>query len=139
MHAHGAITTVGQTVVFLLVLSAGAFGQEPPARDRDVTITITSPNGGEVWTAGTYQTITWTPTGGWQMHQAIGIRDALRAYTVGGAYAAGDADSLGRIAPGMLADFAVLSDDPLRIPRERLLDLRVVATVCDGKVVYAST
>jgi predicted amidohydrolase YtcJ len=70
------------------------------------------------------------------MHQAIGVRDALRAYTVGGAYAGGDAGRLGRIAPGMLADLVLLSDDPLRIPRERLLDLRVVATVFDGRIVY---
>ncbi|MBP7744805.1 MAG: hypothetical protein KA383_01650 [Phycisphaerae bacterium] len=81
MHAHGAITTVGQTVVVLLVLSAGAFGQEPPARDRDVTITITSPNGGEVWTAGTYQTITWTPTGGWPFSAEISLWKSGAFYT----------------------------------------------------------
>jgi predicted amidohydrolase YtcJ len=73
---------------------------------------------------------------GWHMHQAIGVRDALHAYTAGGAVAAGDGDRLGRIAPGMLADFVLLSDDPLQIPRERLLDLRVVATVCNGRMVY---
>ncbi|HOW17565.1 MAG TPA: amidohydrolase [Phycisphaerae bacterium] len=108
-----------------------AFGSDVPVETFDPIVGLHA--------AVNRQRLDRTPTGGWQMHQAIGIRDALRAYTVGGAYAAGDADSLGRIAPGMLADFAVLSDDPLRIPRERLLDLRVVATVCDGKVVYAST
>jgi hypothetical protein len=81
MHAHGAITTVGQTVVVLLVLSAGAFGQEPPARDRDVTITITAPNGGEVWTAGTYQTITWVPTGGWPYSAEISLWKSGAFYT----------------------------------------------------------
>lgn len=105
-----------------------AFGSDVPVETFDPIVGLHA--------AVNRQKLDRTPAGGWQMGQAIGVRDALRAYTVGGAHAAGDADRLGRIAPGMLADFALLSDDPQRIPRERLLDLRVIATVCDGRIVH---
>jgi len=113
------------------LLDAGvtlAFGSDAPVETMDPIVGLHA--------AVNRQTLDCRPPDGWQMHQAIGVREALRAYTVGGAMAASDGDRLGRIAPGMLADFVLLSDDPLRIPRERLLDLRVVATVCDGRVVF---
>jgi hypothetical protein len=37
---------------------------------------------------------------------------------------------------GKLADFIILVDDPLTMPRERLADVRVAQTIVGGKVVY---
>ncbi len=54
--------------------------------------------------------------------QRISIEEALRLYTTGAAYAAGSEDRKGRIAPGYLADFVVLSDDPRSVDPERLVD-----------------
>ncbi len=105
-----------------------AFGSDMPVETFDPMVGLHA--------AVNRQDLRRQPDGGWQMHEAVGIRDALRAYTAGAAWAAGDEGCLGRVSPGLLADFALLSADPLRIPRDRLLDLRVVATVCDGKVVY---
>lgn len=44
--------------------------------------------------------------------QALTIQEALRAHTMGSAYAAHEEDSKGSIEPGKLADLAVWSDDP---------------------------
>ena len=38
--------------------------------------------------------------------------------------------------PGKLADLAVLSDDILKVPPEKILGLKVDLTMVDGKVVY---
>lgn len=107
-----------------------AFGSDIPVETFDPIVGLHA--------AVNRQTLDLRPSDGWQMHQAIGVRNALRAYTAGAAAAAGDADRLGGVAPGMFADLVVLSGDPTRIPRQRLLDLRVLATICDGKVVHRS-
>lgn len=76
------------------------------------------------------------PEGGWLPEQAISVAEALRAYTWGSAVAAGRADELGLIAPGMLADLAVLDRNVLAAASDQLLEARVVATYVGGRKVY---
>ena len=68
--------------------------------------------------------------------QAITAAEALDAYTRGGAVAAGVAETLGVIAPGMWADLAVLSGNPLTTPAEALPQLSVDMTMLAGRIVY---
>jgi predicted amidohydrolase YtcJ len=68
--------------------------------------------------------------------QAITAAEALYGYTMGGAIASGDADNRGSITPGKWADLTVLSGDPLTMPPERLLDVRVEQTYVGGELVY---
>jgi predicted amidohydrolase YtcJ len=68
--------------------------------------------------------------------QAVSIAETLPLYTLGGAIVAGEETLKGTITPGKLADFAVLSGDPFRAPIDRLTDLHVEMTICDGQVVY---
>lgn len=63
--------------------------------------------------------------------------EALRLFTVGSAWFSGDETEKGRIAPGQLADFAVLSADYLSIPEEEIKRVESVLTVLGGEVVYA--
>jgi len=77
-----------------------------------------------------------TPSGGWQPDQCLTGREALQLYTVGSAYAAFQEAELGRVAPGMLADLTVLSDDPTGSPCTDLLAIRVLLTVVGGKIRY---
>ena len=63
---------------------------------------------------------------------------ALEAYTLGGAWFSHDENERGSLSVGKLADFAVLSDDYLTIPVERIGALRSLMTVVGGKVVYAA-
>jgi hypothetical protein len=68
--------------------------------------------------------------------EAVTAEEALRAYTVGSAYAVHEEHRKGTLAPGKLADFAVLSDDMLSVPPERIRDITVGATVVGGAVAY---
>jgi predicted amidohydrolase YtcJ len=52
--------------------------------------------------------------------EALSREAALMAYTAGGAYAEGQDQRKGRIAPGFAADIAVLSQDVLTIPPPQL-------------------
>lgn len=68
--------------------------------------------------------------------EAISRELALRLYTVGSAGVAFAEDRLGTLAPGKLADLAVLSDDFLTAPDERLRDIQSVLTMVGGKIVH---
>lgn len=68
--------------------------------------------------------------------ERILAEEALRCYTEGSAYAEFAEERKGRIEPGMLADFAILSGDPTAVPREKIAEIRVVETVVGGRSVY---
>lgn len=63
--------------------------------------------------------------------------DALRIYTQGSAWFTHDEGQRGQLAPGMLADLAVLSDDILTMPVERISTLTSLLTMVGGRIVYA--
>jgi hypothetical protein len=69
--------------------------------------------------------------------EAITPAEALRAYTYGSAYATFAEDRLGTLEPGKLADFAVLSGNPL--DESGMDDLRVLATAVGGELRYEAT
>ncbi len=77
-----------------------------------------------------------TPAGGWIPDQKIPMTAAIDGYTSGAAYASFDERRKGTLAPGMLADIAILSTDIFTGPPERFLDAKVETTIFDGKVVY---
>jgi predicted amidohydrolase YtcJ len=68
--------------------------------------------------------------------QALTRDEALRCATAGGAALTFEEGEKGTIAPGLLADFIVLSDDPLTCPEDALADIVAETTVVDGTVVY---
>lgn len=68
--------------------------------------------------------------------EALSREEALRAYTLGGAYAEGTEDRKGRLVPGAAADLAVLSQDVFEVPVERLPQTRSLLTLVDGEVVH---
>ncbi|MEP7298556.1 MAG: amidohydrolase family protein, partial [Burkholderiales bacterium] len=68
--------------------------------------------------------------------EALSRTQALTAYTAGGAFAARIEARQGRIAPGMAADIAVLSQDVLTIPAAALPATRSVLTLVDGEIAY---
>jgi predicted amidohydrolase YtcJ len=62
--------------------------------------------------------------------------EALKSYTWNNAWAAFEEDVKGSLAPGMLADIAVLSKDIMTIPEDEIPTARVAMTIVGGKVVY---
>ena len=71
--------------------------------------------------------------------ERISPLEALRAYTSGSAYAEFMETEKGTLTPGKLADIAVLSEDPTRVPPERIKDIRVEMTLVGGKKVWDNT
>jgi predicted amidohydrolase YtcJ len=64
--------------------------------------------------------------------------EALRLYTLGSSWFSTEDGKKGAIAPGQLADLAVLSADYFSIPEEEIKQLESVLTIVGGKVVYAT-
>jgi predicted amidohydrolase YtcJ len=77
------------------------------------------------------------PTGHvWGERQRISLAEALRSATLDGAYASFEEHEKGSIEPGKLADLVVLEQDPLALPAERWLEIKVERTLLGGKWVY---
>ena len=70
------------------------------------------------------------------LSQRISPREALALYTVNAASAAGEDASKGRLAPGYLADFVALDDDPLTADPRTLGAIGVRATYVGGAKVW---
>jgi predicted amidohydrolase YtcJ len=68
--------------------------------------------------------------------QRIDVYEAIEMFTINGAKIGFEEDIKGNIKPGKLADFVVLSDDPYRIPREKIENIKVEMTIVGGKIVY---
>jgi predicted amidohydrolase YtcJ len=62
--------------------------------------------------------------------------EAIKAYTIDGAYSSMEENIKGSIEPGKLADFIVVDKDPLTIPQDELKDVKVIMTVLGGEIVY---
>ncbi len=68
--------------------------------------------------------------------EKISTLEALKVYTRESAFAGMEEAIKGSIEPGKLADFAVLSDDPLAVPEDHLRRVQVEMTILGGKIVY---
>lgn len=68
--------------------------------------------------------------------ECLSAIEALRCYTVGSAAATGYATSKGRIAPGFLADFTALAENPLDAVPDQISKIPVLATLVGGDFTY---
>ena len=68
--------------------------------------------------------------------ETLPLRDALAAYTIGGAYAEHTEDRKGMLRPGYLADLVILSGDIEAVPLDRISTLSVEKTICGGRIVW---
>ena len=89
-----------------------------------------------IYAAVTRRTLDDAHPGGWVPEQKITVDQALRAYTSSAAYAGYQDKELGVLAPGMLADVAMIDRDITRIAPETIREARVMLTVVGGRVVY---
>ena len=89
-----------------------------------------------VHAALTRQRVDGTPPGGWYPEQRLNIEETMQAYCHGPAIAAGEAAERGTLAPGMLGDLAVLSQDPFRCAPADLHKSHATMTIVEGRVVF---
>ena len=80
-----------------------AFGSDVPVEPANAFAGITA--------AMTREDGTGEPFGGWMPEQRISLEEALKAYTINGAFAARAEDRLGSLMPGKSADFLLLNTD----------------------------
>lgn len=76
------------------------------------------------------------PDGGWEPRERITLTQALHSYCVAPAYASGEENSKGKLAPGMLADFAVLDTDIFAAAPAAIRETKVRMTVTGGVIRY---
>ena len=111
--------------------------------DTGVHLTLNSDFPGEtinpfygMYAALTRQNPQGQPEGGWYPEQCLTLDEVLKGYTIEAAYSEFEENIKGRIKPGMLADFIVLSDDILTIRPREFLSLEVEQTYLGGTLVY---
>ncbi len=85
----------------------------------------------------TRQDASGRPPGGFDPGQKLTRAEALRSMTLDAAFGSFAEQVQGSIEPGKRADLVVLSQDMLAVPDEALLATEVVATIVDGKPLYA--
>jgi len=68
--------------------------------------------------------------------EKISVTEAVRAYTIEGAYAGYNEKTQGSIEPGKFADFAILDQDIFTVPAEMIKRTKVKATIFDGELIY---
>ncbi len=75
---------------------------------------------------------------GFEPHQGITAREALRMFTVDAAYLQFEDRQKGTLAPGKRADLVVVEANPADVLPERIAELSVLRTVVAGKCVYVA-
>ncbi len=111
-------------------------------KEHGIVASSNSDYGGGPWhgnpITGIYAMVTRRTEGGDTIgpSQSVDVMEAIRAYTINGAYASFDEDRLGSIEKGKLADMIVLSDDITGVAVEDIRDVKVLATIMDGRTVF---
>jgi predicted amidohydrolase YtcJ len=88
-----------------------------------------------------YWLITGKTVGGLSLYpqeNRLDREEALKLYTMGSSWFSTEDGKKGALAPGQLADLAVLSGDYFSISEEEIKHLESVLTIVGGKIVYAS-
>jgi len=79
-----------------------------------------------------------TPAGGFQPEQRISVGEAISAFTLGSAYAAGEDQDKGSLTVGRLADFIAVDTDPYECRPSELPHTNVITSVVGGEVRWQS-
>lgn len=105
-----------------------SFGTDSPVEDMDPIANLHC--------AVNRQDLKHFPAGGYYPQERMDIYQAVEDYTLGSAQNSFDEAKKGRIAPGYLADFTLLSQDIFHVPSEKILDTQVLMTMVDGQIVF---
>ena len=119
------------TYAFRSLLDSGAtlaFGTDWTVAPLNPLLTI--------YAAATRRTLDGQHLNGWVPEQKTTVEEAVRAYTIGSAYAEFQENDKGSVSPGKLADIVMLSGDIFKLEPTEIAEVKVLLTVMDGRVVY---
>ena len=105
------------------------------ASGSDFPVELANPIDG-FYAAVTRQDKQGKPAGGWFPDQRLSREEALRSFTLEGAFAAFEETTRGSLEVGKLADLVMLSADIMTIPAPEILKTRATMTVVGGKIVH---
>ncbi len=106
-----------------------AFGSDCPVERPDPILGIHA--------AVTRRRVDGTPDPqGWRPEQRLSVEQAVRAFTLGAAEAAGQESTRGSIREGKLADLTVLQADVFSIDPHEIRNVGIAATIAGGRLVY---
>ncbi len=71
-------------------------------------------------------------------NQCITVEEAIRVWTLSGAYATFEENLKGSITPGKLADFVVLGADPRKVSPQEIKDIAIESTWVGGQAVFTA-
>lgn len=90
------------------------------------------------WRIGLVDAVLHRGAPGDASRQRISVEDAIRGYTINGAWLDHAEDWKGSLEVGKVADLCVLEQNPLDVPVEDIPAIDIAMTVVDGDIVYES-
>lgn len=119
------------TYAFRTLLDTGAvlaFGSDSPVASLNPLLGI--------YAAVTRRTLDDKNPGGWLPEQKISVDEAVRAFTWGSAYGEFQDDVKGTLEVGKVADLVMISSDIFAIDPVKIGEVKVLTTICDGRIVF---
>ena len=89
-----------------------------------------------IYAAVTRQTTDGKNPNGWFPEQKVPLEEAIKGFTLNGAYAEFSEKIKGSLEEGKLADLVVLDQNIFEIAPEKIRDAKVTLTIAGGRVVY---
>ena len=74
----------------------------------------------------------------WLLEHAMTTEEALAYMTLNSAYSLDRDSEVGSLETGKFADLIVLSENPLKVQPENLINIEILGTMADGQFVYCS-
>ena len=68
--------------------------------------------------------------------ERIDMKEALKTFTINAAYGSFEEDLKGSLKVGKFADFVILNNNPLKIPIDKIKELKVTETIIRGNTVF---
>ncbi len=89
-----------------------------------------------IYAAVTRRTLDGQNPEGWIPEQKISLEEAIKGYTINGAYAEFAESKKGSIEEGKLADLVMLDQNLFKVAPEEIRDVGVIMTVLGGRIIY---
>ena len=77
------------------------------------------------------------PEEGYNKSQCLSIEEALKCFTIGGAYASFEENLKGTLEVGKFADMVVLDEDIYRCDKNKIKDININMTIVGGDIKYS--